>query len=324
MSCNQEPSLTDEGLSVSYELGRDQKSISNVAFESQASDIAVSMAKSTFDQQQSVAHNYLPPVSQYNGVSGKEKTEVFSGTTNSLNKEASGNADQFALMPHDTSNKLGSVLEALQQAKASLKQNLNRSPVLDPGPMRNGNSSVPIMRNENRFEFPVGSAGLFRLPTDFQHETTAQGHFRTSGSELSSTNITPGPVGDRFYPSPYMQSRSSSPGDGLLTTRTNPYMDPRSTLPTTFPIFRTMLDSDRYAALTNSNAGLPSASRYAYPDYPPYREMVPRMTADDALSGHAANRDMGRHHPSHSQYYNDPRHYDDPRQYNGPRQYMYR
>lgn len=285
VSCNQEPSLTDDGLSPS------------------------------------VAHHYLPAVGQHNGVAGKEKTDVFSSTTNSLNKEASRNTDQFALMAHDTSNKLGSVLEALEQAKASLKQNLNRSPLLDPGSMRNGNSSVPIMRNENRFEFPVGSAGLFRLPTDFQHEKTAQGHFRTSGSELSSTNITPGPVGDRFFPSPYMQSRSSSPGDGLFTTRTNPYMDPRSTLPTTFPVFRTMLDSDRYAALTNSstdprlNAGLPSASRYAYPDYPSYREMVPRMVADDAFSGPAANREMGIRHPSHSRYYDDPRHYDDPRQY---------
>ncbi|XP_017247906.1 uncharacterized protein LOC108219127 [Daucus carota subsp. sativus] len=313
VSCNQEPSLADERLSVSYEPTRVKKSTSNVAFKSQASDVALS--KGGYDQQQSVAHHYFPPVSQYNGVPQMENTEVFSSTTNGLNKEASGSTNQFSLMPHDTSNKLGSVLEALQQAKASLKQNLNRSPILDSGPVRPLNPSVRITGSENGFEFPVGSAGLFRLPTDFQHETTAPGHFRRSGSQLSSTNNSPGPVGDRFYPSPYMQSRSNSPGDGLFTTRANPYMDPRSTLPTMFPVFRTMLDSERNTALAYSspdprlNAGLPSGSRYSSLDYPPYPEMVRRMPAETALSGPAANRDMGVRYPSHSQHYDDPRQY---------------
>lgn len=254
-------------------------------------------------------------MNQYNGVPRKEKTEVFSSSTNSLNREVSGSTNQFALMPHDASNKLGSVLEALQQAKASLKQNLNRSPMLETGAVRNVNSSVPIMRNENEFEFPVGSAGLFRLPTDFQHEVTAQGHFQSSGSQLSTRHISPGPVGDRFSPSPYMQSRSSSPSDGLFTTSLNPYMDPRSTLPTTFPVFRTISDLDRNTAHAYSspdprlNAGLPSASRYAYPDYPSYPEMSPRRPSDDAFSRPAANRDMGIRHPSRSQYYDDPRQY---------------
>ncbi|KAI3807794.1 hypothetical protein L1987_23728 [Smallanthus sonchifolius] len=119
---------------------------------------------------------------------------------------------------------LGSVLEALQQAKLSLRQNLDRFPLLDNGP------AVPSFRPGDKFPVPFSSAGLFRLPTDYEYEEkTTRAKSLTYDPRLSLTNYpTDDPSGRRFISSPFRESFSrsaSSLDDRFHMVPTFPYQE---------------------------------------------------------------------------------------------------
>ncbi|XP_059317563.1 uncharacterized protein LOC132068103 isoform X2 [Lycium ferocissimum] len=72
-----------------------------------------------------------------------------------------------ALVSWDASdNNIGSILGALDQAKFSINQQINVSPVTKGG--SSIEHSIPTTRIEDRLDIPPGCPGLFRLPTDFQ------------------------------------------------------------------------------------------------------------------------------------------------------------
>ncbi|RVW20442.1 hypothetical protein CK203_111651 [Vitis vinifera] len=78
--------------------------------------------------------------------------------------ESSRSQDKhYALVPRETSNELGGVLEALQQARLSLQHKLNRLPLIEGGSVgRAIEPSFPSTRAWERVEIPVGCTGLFR------------------------------------------------------------------------------------------------------------------------------------------------------------------
>lgn len=284
-----------------FDMGflQDQKSSSNIAYKPLVSEFALSMPKSSHEKVHSGTHHNIPVNHSHSG-------QVSSSNGSSLHNEALRSTNQFALMPHEPSNKLGSVLEELQKAKLSLRQNLNRSQLVESGYVKKTiDPSVPLVRTGDRFEFPVGSAALFRLPTDFQFDSTTRGNFLSSGSQLSLTNYYPGPVTDRFFPSPYTESRSSTFSDQYLSTRTYPYMETRSGLPTRFPVFQTTLESGLTTSSGYSSpdphlsSNLPSASKYAYPAYSVYQDMTPRVPSSVGLTSREVGLPSTAHFPFH-------------------------
>ncbi|KAI3762198.1 hypothetical protein L1987_52622 [Smallanthus sonchifolius] len=120
---------------------------------------------------------------------------------------------------------LGSVLEALQQAKLSLRQNFDRFPLLDNGP------AVPSFRPGDKLPVPFSSAGLFRLPTDYEYEVkTTRAKSLTYDPRLSLTNYpTNDPLGRQFISSPFRESfsRSASSLDDRLDMSMGLPIDPR-------------------------------------------------------------------------------------------------
>ncbi|KAK9075122.1 hypothetical protein SSX86_003441 [Deinandra increscens subsp. villosa] len=150
------------------------------------------------------------------------------GTPTNLNQSQAsssrGNSYDPDLETEKNPDKVGSVLEALQQAKRSLKQNLDKFPLLENGP------SVPNYRGGERFLVPFSSAGLFRLPTDYEYEgATIRANSLTYDPRLSLTNYpTEDPSGRQFISSPYRESFSrstSSLDDRFRTVPTFPYQD---------------------------------------------------------------------------------------------------
>lgn len=77
-----------------------------------------------------------------------------------------------AVMPRDTSNNLGSVLEALQRAKLSLTQTIHHTPFTGESSSNGITYINPRTFTSDSFKVPIISPGLFRLPTDIQFEAT--------------------------------------------------------------------------------------------------------------------------------------------------------
>ncbi|KAL8233228.1 hypothetical protein R6Q57_003006 [Mikania cordata] len=134
-----------------------------------------------------------------------------------------------ALVTEKNPDKLGSVLEALQKAKLSLKQNLDTFPLLENGP------SVPKHRGVEKFAVPFSSVGLFRLPTDYEYEGTTRANSLTYDPRLSLTNYpTNDSPGRQFTSSPYRKSFSrstSSLDDRFHMVPTFPYQDTMPEIP---------------------------------------------------------------------------------------------
>nr|XP_043617699.1 uncharacterized protein LOC122589473 [Erigeron canadensis]XP_043617700.1 uncharacterized protein LOC122589473 [Erigeron canadensis]XP_043617701.1 uncharacterized protein LOC122589473 [Erigeron canadensis] len=144
-------------------------------------------------------------------------------------EHASGNSNEPILGTHEHPGQLGSVLEALQLAKLSLKQNLDKLPLLENGP------SVPTYRSEDQSPVPFSSVGLFRLPTDYEYGgTTPQAKSLTYDSRLSLVNYDTDPSGAQFISSPYRESLSRSAtslDDRFRMVPTFPYQENMSEIP---------------------------------------------------------------------------------------------
>ncbi|XP_042520716.1 uncharacterized protein LOC122094106 [Macadamia integrifolia] len=153
---------------------------------------------------------------------------------------------------HETKDGLHGVLEALQHAKSSLKQKLDRLPLSSLGGPIVGAKDAPFPANKDwdAMEIPVGCAGLFRVPTDLKFENTAH-HSQISllgpfpDSHLSLTRYSPNmgvggaASGDIYTASPYMES-------GLSSSTQKSYLD---------------------SYMDMSSRGIPASSRYTYPSY---------------------------------------------------------
>lgn len=113
---------------------------------------------------------------------------------------SSGSPSSFelAIVSQETSNGLGSVLQALQRAKLSLNEKLSNA-ISPSNTETNHVGSYPV---------PSGTPGLFRLPTDYPLEAATRanpsnGAQQNFASYPSSENF-PG----RFLSEPFVESRS--------------------------------------------------------------------------------------------------------------------
>lgn len=134
-------------------------------------------------------------------------TQVSSSQDKSLlykGEQSSCKSYEPTLGTQEIPDKLGSILEALQQAKVSLKKNLDKFPLLENGP-------ISTNRSGDNFTVPFSSAGLFRLPTDYEYGgTSPRANSLTYDPRLSLTNYPTDPSGGQFISSPYRESLSRS------------------------------------------------------------------------------------------------------------------
>ncbi|ONK57170.1 uncharacterized protein A4U43_C10F17320 [Asparagus officinalis] len=73
---------------------------------------------------------------------------------------------KYRQLPQEHGNKLGNVLEALQRAKLSLSQELKKLPSSSQGTLSVVTPTNSQTRATESLNIPIGSADLFRLPTD--------------------------------------------------------------------------------------------------------------------------------------------------------------
>ncbi|KAF7148463.1 hypothetical protein RHSIM_Rhsim03G0105700 [Rhododendron simsii] len=265
--------------------------------KSQPSDVGFSVATGIQNQQPSTGNHSVPPSPSYHhrshleGPTGSQSPQI--GPSESKN-------EQYALIPHETPDKLGSVLEALHQAKLSLKHSANNA--IPPIGSSSVGNAIEFSVGDRRPEVPTGCPGLFRVPSDFDLEATAKSNFPGSNSWLSLTNHYPNPgnavTAVDCFTTPFTVSTSSiSTGNRNHSVSTNPYIETRSRIPDSpetrsrFPYYDplpgpslgTGLPLSRRYAYTDPNAdaaALCSSSTFISPVYP-YPDLMPQISSDE-------------------------------------------
>uniref|UniRef100_A0A5B6ZW33 Uncharacterized protein n=1 Tax=Davidia involucrata TaxID=16924 RepID=A0A5B6ZW33_DAVIN len=302
---------------------QDKKCSSMLASESTASEFAFPIAKGNQIKECSESCSPPPPHSSHHNLlsqgslGNQAASDISSSHAGSSSRNGEEKQRELMLMPHDTSDKLGSVLEALQKAKLSLNHKLNQLPLIEGGSVGKAiEASVPAIRVGDRVEVPVGCAGLFRVPSDFQFEAT-RANFLGSGSRLSLTNYYPDTAfaptaGERFITSPFMESKPSVSTDNqFLNIPSSQYMESRSRVSTGKPFFEPRLDvgvpsSSGYISLDpNLDTGVLSSRRFANPTYPFYPDLMPRMPYSGGLSRPFSTGETGMPPADRFSFYDD-------------------
>lgn len=296
-------------------------SSSMVPHETQLSEFAFPMSNGTPCKNLSGDSHSGPASTSYirslaNGSSGDPLGYVPLPYAN--NGESSENRKELALMPQNSSSNLDTVLEALQQAKLSLRDKLNNvAPPVVGSSGRGIEHFVPAARSRDGLEIPVGCPGIFRLPTDFQFERTKANYLGSDpalslsyqGSENTCNKLMPNPyidarssvlVNDRFWSSSgpsVMEIRSGiGMGTSPLTervseTRTHPipFTENLPGIPARRPLFEPVMSasfSGRNVYIDpRSGPGLPPpSSNYTYPTYPTYPDTRPQLPSGERFS----------------------------------------
>ncbi|XVF75733.1 hypothetical protein PTKIN_Ptkin13bG0210600 [Pterospermum kingtungense] len=264
--------------------------------------------------QESLQSNHSPldishQFANADGSPGNQAVQLFSSDTGSSSRrEPSGNTNElYALVPHETSGRVSGVLDVLKQARFSLQQKINALPVIDG---ESGGKAierhVPGRKVGERVEIPVGCSGLFRVPTDFSAQTSKV-NFPGSGSQLSlanyysdaavvpiasnhllttsymntqsssSSNYPPPPVtSDRFFSSPYMDTRSSF-STAPTANSSSGYINADPILHGQYEDTRTRISAQKPSFDPYLEPNLHSFGLQSYPTFPSYPNQVPRI-----------------------------------------------
>ncbi|PSS04969.1 Signaling mucin like [Actinidia chinensis var. chinensis] len=241
--------------------------------------------------------------------------------------------EQYAKVTCEKPDKLGSVLEALHQAKLSLKDKLDTLPTID-----GSGSIVKAIEYSvgDKPEVPVGCTGLFRVPSDFYVEATNKSNVLGSNSQLSLTNYyrdvaSALTAGDRFITSPYTGTRSSaSTSDRHLTIPMSLHTESSSKQPiwespacpsrfsSPVPLVEPSLDMGLpYSSRStysdpNRDTVLPSSIAYTPTTYPVPLDLMPQMPFNERLQlfSHERLRPLSSggaavHQANHLSFHND-------------------
>ncbi|GMP25025.1 hypothetical protein CsSME_00002083 [Camellia sinensis var. sinensis] len=295
-----------ESSKIQFDDVQYKKSSSMLAHESPASDFVFPVAIAKQEQRQSGNYS-VPPSHSYQHLESptgdQSARNIPSHTSNNFSiGDTSGSKNEpYALMPRETPNKLESVLGSLHQAKLSLKNKLNALPPKDSGSI--GKAIQPSVGD--RPEVPIGYAGLFRVPSDFNIEATTRANIAASSPRLSLTNYYPDAGSaltavDHFVTSPSTESRPSvSNDDRHLSIPTSLSMENRSRIPSWAPLETQSRFSSRQpffvppslvTGLTHSNGyintpnidtSLAVSNTYATRNYPFYPNLVPQMPSNE-------------------------------------------
>lgn len=254
----------------------------SVDSRSQAQEFAFPTAKKEEIQESEDNHGHRPSESLCHDPPlhgplinrSSDSTSSEAGSSSHRRDASENQNDLYALVPHNPSNALGGVLDALKQAKLSLQQKINRFPPEGTSSVNKSVEPPPFdTRIGDRTEIPAGCSGLFRLPTDFSaEEASTRANFLGSGSRLS---LAP------YYPD-----------NGVAVTTTS-YIENRSGFPTDdrFLTSSSIVSGSRASTMNSQydsyhDTGLSSVNKYNYtshPSYPPFPELMPRIPADEEL-----------------------------------------
>ncbi|KAH7680602.1 hypothetical protein IHE45_05G003500 [Dioscorea alata] len=136
-----------------------------------------------------------------------------------------GSSEMQRRLPQTALNNLGGVLNALQIAKTSLKQQLNASPSPNGGTLAITAPSYPRVQAET-LDIPNGAAALFRLPTDsFPQDNLPRQKFYDSQLRLPSSyaDIKHAPSANG-YPSRSSSYIETEPRVSVGTQLYDPYL----------------------------------------------------------------------------------------------------
>ncbi|KAL3353300.1 hypothetical protein AABB24_018167 [Solanum stoloniferum] len=152
---------------------------------------------------------------------------------------------ELALVSHNTSNGVDSVLGDLERAKLSLTKQIN--------------SSLP-------------TASYSGMPSRF-----------------SSVNQSPEPSTYETSLSPYMESRSKyvTQGNRVTYPFQRAFPEVSSSAPSYRPISETNFDAGQPSSMRfnpNSSSRLPLSSKFTYPSYPKFPDIVPKLPPNEVFS----------------------------------------
>ncbi|CAA3032677.1 Hypothetical predicted protein [Olea europaea subsp. europaea] len=214
----------------------DQRCSGTIAFESSVPKFSCPMSIGSSDQQFSGKHLDAPLHSSLqclpsctSSYPSAKITLIRTGDSVPMYvSSGSPSSRDLAVMRKETFTDLDSVLENLQQAKLSLKQNLNSLPLVPGGASGNViKSSNPETSNVDKFKIPVAYPRLFRLPTDNEFETINRGNRPSIGTQLGFTKISSEGAGEMFFSNPSVESRSALVGDRFLSVYPSPFTEIR-------------------------------------------------------------------------------------------------
>lgn len=307
------PKTKPNGVRPPLHMGgtQNQNTSSSFAFEPVAQEFALPRTKWNQNQESVESYRHQPSFGSHSqGSPGNQLAHSSSsdvGSSFQKGETSVSRNDLYALVPHEPSGGLGSVLEALKQARVKLEQKINRVPLIEGASVGKAVvPSVPTTNTGNLMEIPVGCAGLFRLPTDFLLEDGTQVGFLGSGS--GTTNYSPNKgiavtAGDRLGTSPYLETRSGiSTPDRYLPSR---YTKTLSTVYTEKPQFDSYLDTINSSSSRYTNTTYPTYPTHAaYPSYRSYPELLPQMPSNEGFPQSFSSRAVGVP-PANNYFYDD-------------------
>ncbi|XP_058087329.1 uncharacterized protein LOC131234455 [Magnolia sinica] len=223
----------------------------------------------------SCSQNQLVEVPHLTSSSPGGVVNAFHRDENFSRGEVLGSQNQLVGVAHQTSNSWGGVLEALQLAKLSLQNELERV----PSPIQGMKTTVPDTRIQaikaiDAVDIPIGSSGLFRLPIESVSNASYQADFSRTYPDYGSSSTKHG----------------SDSGFGIASADrypTNLYMESGSRISSGEPYYDPYLDSVM---------GTPAASRSPYP----YKDLMARLPSGDGFPGPYSHTRTGI--PFRSQY----------------------
>jgi hypothetical protein len=285
---------------------QNQNTSSSFASEPVAPEFAEHMTKWKQNQESVESYRHQPSLSSQHELHSPAPSSDVGSCFLKGDTSVSRN-DLYALVPHEPSHGLGSVLEALKQARVSLKQKMNQVPLIEGASVGKAvEPSVPATNTGNLMEIPVGCAGLFRLPTDFLLEAGTQADFLGSGS--GTTNYYPNQgvavtAGDRLGNGPYLETRSGiSTSDQYLPSR---YSKTLSRVYTEKPQFDAYWDTIKSSSSRYTNPTYPTYPAHAaYPSYRSYPEFQPQMPSNEGFPQSFSSRAVGVP-PADNYFYDD-------------------
>lgn len=198
-----------------------------------------------------IVDSKFQPLLHESPLHGSAVSSSFQGNGSFSKGEVSGRQNEIHGTLHKSSNSLGGVLEALQRAKVSLQHELHSASPSQGAMVTLPDTRVRSIKASDAMDIPLGSAGLFRLPTDFQNYNSSYSGFSTSYSDFGSTR------------------HSADVNYGALSSyhyRTCPYIEPRSRISGGQHYFDPYFDS---------GLGIPAVNRYSIPQMDLSRSIVP-------------------------------------------------
>ncbi|XP_065870562.1 uncharacterized protein [Euphorbia lathyris] len=272
-------------LQVDVEHLEERKESSMPVSESSTQDFAFPMANGMQNKQ--IFHNDYHPLSlttsSWHDSRASQTAPSFPSSNNGglRKEETSRNQNEhYMVVPHRASEGLGGVLDALKDAKKLLQQRIDKLPSVATPAKKYIEPSDPARVPKDEAQIPVGCVGLFRLPTDFSAEGHVRADFPSLNAQLRSGNYYPdagaqSSGSSQFVSSPYTENWSMLPAE-------DEFLRNGSRIPSKKPYFDPYLDT-----------GLPSSSKYSYPNYPintSYPDLMPRMASREAFSAASLQR----------------------------------